>query len=195
LNLGGIANISFDSNGERYAYDICACNIVLNKYALLLGFPYDEGGRLAATGKVDAGLFRLLNALPFYKKDFPKSLGRENIEKEFLPVLENSSLTPKDVLATFCEHIAFQISAGIQKAGNKGKVLVTGGGALNDFLVGRLKHSSSNEIVIPEKKIVEFKEAIVFAFLGILRMRNEVNCLKGVTGSSRDNCGGAIYEP
>jgi len=193
LNLGGIANISFERSGERIAFDVCPVNMVLNLLAGEKGKRYDNGGSMAGKGKVNTKLLQKLNAVPFYRKPFPKSLGREEIEKYFFRIMKNDKSSVEDKLHTFCEHIAKQISAVTNK--RKGRMLITGGGAYNDFLVDRIRLHTNLEIVVPERIIIEFKEALIFAFLGVLRWRNEVNCLRSVTGASRDSCGGAIYHP
>ncbi len=194
LNLGGIANISYEEGNERKAFDICACNLVLNHYSMKKGMLFDRDGMLAEKGKTDDDLLNRLNNLSYYSKQFPKSLGREDVEKDLLPILQSSISSVENILATFCEHIAQQVSTCVSKSGLKGKMLITGGGAYNKYLAWRISRLCNQEIVIPEKKIIEFKEAIIFAFLGILRIRNEVNCLKSVTGARADNCGGALYE-
>lgn len=191
LNLGGFANVSFQNNGERIAYDICPVNIVLNKLASKLGYPYDKGGELAASGKVNMVLFEELNQIKFYKLLPPKSLGREWLETTFFPVLENTlDVSVQDKLATVCEHIAFYIGKGLK---GKGKTLVTGGGAYNDFLISRLKNYTNQNIILPNKPLIDFKEAIVFAFLGVLRKYNQINVLKSVTGASKNSCSGIIF--
>jgi anhydro-N-acetylmuramic acid kinase len=193
LNLGGIANISFENSGKRIAFDICPVNMVLNHLASRKGMRYDEGGKMAESGEVRPQLLKRLNNIPFYKIASPKSLGREKIVKHFFKIVENDAGSIEDKLHTFCEHIAVQISSVIKS--RKGKMLVTGGGAYNNFLINRIRHYSDLQVVIPENIIIEFKEALIFGLLGVLRWRNEVNCLKSVTGASRDSCGGAIYHP
>lgn len=196
LNLGGIANISFDQKWKRIAFDICPVNIIMNSLALRLGKNYDKGGKLAEKGKIQLKLLDKLNAVPFYKKQFPKSLGREDIEKYFFTILDKDTSSPEDMLRTFCEHVAIQISNVSNKIERgSGNMLVTGGGAYNSFLVNRMKAYCKSGIEVPEKQIIEFKEAVIFAFLGMLRWRNEINCLSSVTGASRDSSGGAIYHP
>ena len=193
LNLGGIANISFEYNNERIAFDICACNLILNYYALKKGMSFDKDGQIAASGKISTVLLNSLNQLPYYSKPFPKSLGREDIEKDIIPLIDSFNLSTEDVLSTFCEHISFQIGNITGKFNTGKKMLITGGGALNSFLKNSILKNSNTEVIIPNKEIIEFKEAIIFAFLGVLRIRNENNCLKTVTGASKDSCGGAIY--
>jgi anhydro-N-acetylmuramic acid kinase len=192
LNLGGIANISFERSGRRIAFDVCPVNIVLNGLAAETGKAYDRDGRLSAKGSVSEKLLRKLNSVSFYKKPNPKSLGREDIEKHFLNLLESDDSSITDKLRTCCEHIAMQISAVFNQPGS---MLVTGGGAYNSFLVGRIKEHCGGAVVLPERQIIEFKEALIFAFLGVLRWRNEVNTLRTVTGASRDSSGGAVYRP
>ena len=193
LNLGGIANISFDYNDQRIAFDICACNLVLNYYAVKKGVSFDKDGQIAASGKINTSLLNSLNSLPYYSKTFPKSLGREDVEKDIISLIDSLNLSAEDVLSTYCEHISFQIANVTDKTKKGKRMLITGGGALNGFLKNCIIRNSNTEIIIPKKEIIEFKEAIIFAFLGVLRIRNEINCLKTVTGASKDSCGGAIY--
>jgi anhydro-N-acetylmuramic acid kinase len=193
LNLGGISNVSYDHNGKRVAFDISPCNLVLNHFSMKRGMPFDEDGKLAENGTTHAGLLDKLNKVIYYSKSFPKSLGRENIENEFLPLIESFNLKVEDVLATLCEHIAIQISAVTGNGAMERTMLVTGGGALNKFLINCMKEKCKLNIIVPDRKIVEFKEALIFAFLGVLRLRGESNCLMSVTGASRDNCSGAVY--
>jgi anhydro-N-acetylmuramic acid kinase len=195
LNLGGIANISYEEDDERVAFDICPVNIVLNHLSRLAGKNFDEGGTLAAKGKLNIDLLEQLNDLPYYSKSYPKSLGREDIEKFFLPLIDTAPISIEDKLCTFCEHIAIQISFVINRKhqGQNKNFLITGGGAFNQFLIQRLKNKSEAEIIIPAKSIIEFKEALIFALLGVLRWRGEINCLKSVTGAEKDSCSGAIY--
>jgi anhydro-N-acetylmuramic acid kinase len=193
LNLGGIANISFENNGERIAFDICACNIVLNELVAERDLNFDEDGNLARSGKLNRALLDELNQITFYKQPFPKSLGREDIENSVFPILQKYEISLEDKLNTFCKHIAFQISEVLSKDISDAKMLITGGGTLNKFLLECIEDKCNLKIVIPPKDIIDFKEAIIFAFLGVLRVRNEVNCLKSVTGASVDSSGGDIF--
>ena len=192
LNLGGFANISFENKNKRIAFDICPVNIVLNKIAENFGKEYDENGALSANGKINLSLLNELNDLEYYKNNFPKSLGKEWVLKYFFPILNKYDITDEYKLCTVCEHIALQISHQI-KNDSKNKMLITGGGAYNSFLISRIKENCKVLTDIPSKKIIDFKEALIFAFLGVLRMTNNVNCLSSVTGASSDNIGGAVY--
>jgi len=193
LNIGGIANISFEKGSDRIAFDICPANMVLNFMAGKLGKTYDDRGLNAATGKLIFPLLKQLESLPFYSQTGPRSLGREWVEQNIFPLLENYSDHPaKDILNTFTEHIARRISAVCGNDRNK-TILVTGGGAYNDYLISRLTALSSPAVILPDPLIIEFKEALVFALLGLLRLREEVNVLGSVTGSGKDHCAGTVY--
>ena len=194
LNLGGFANVSYEHNGQRIAYDICPVNIVMNAIAEKNGKAFDDGGSMAKEGMLSGYLLNEFNQIGFYKMimDSPKSLGKEWVIKNINPLIEQYEISDEDLLRTFCEHIAFQIGKSL-KTKPKGKILVTGGGAYNQFLIDCIQLHTEHQLVIPDKKTIEYKEALIFAFLGVLRMRNEVNCLKSVTGASRDNCGGTVY--
>jgi len=193
LNLGGFANISYEENGHRIAFDICPVNIVLNHLAGRIGKPYDPSGQMARIGNLSLSLLSSLNQLPYYDQPPPKSLGKEWILSHIFPVLDHSSVLLNDQLNTFCEHVAAQIAKST--SGRKsGKILTTGGGAFNEYLIDRIKQLSQHEIILPDEYTINFKEALIFAFLGVLRWRNETNCLRSVTGAKIDNSGGTIYQ-
>ncbi|NMH87303.1 anhydro-N-acetylmuramic acid kinase [Flavivirga algicola] len=194
LNLGGFANISTELNHERIAYDVCPVNIVLNHYVKLIGFDYDDGGKIAATGNLNNELLDKLNSLVFYEEDYPKSLGLEWVNENIFPLIDTFQLETKDILKTFVEHIAIQIAKEINKK-KQGSVLVTGGGAYNNYLITRLNEYSEHRIIIPSNTVVEFKEALIFGLLGVLKLRGEINCLQSVTGATKDHSSGKIYLP
>lgn len=189
INLGGFANISIKDNNQITAFDICPVNIVMNELSNKLGEKYDENGNFAKKGKLIPNLLSQLNQLPFYKQEPPKSLGREWVEKFINPLID-SSYNTIDILHTFCEHIAIQIGRQLQNE----NALFTGGGTFNTYLMSRIQHYSNTKITTPDTKTTEYKEALIFAFLGVLKTRNEVNCLQSVTGAKRDNCGGVIHK-
>lgn len=191
INLGGFANISTQKNNQRVAYDICPVNIVLNHYTEQIGFAFDDGGKLAASGAVHQGLLNKLNDLPFYKLSPPKSLGLEWVKEYILPLIDSYTISVEDILCTFIEHVAIQISSQLKLLNSK--ALVTGGGAYNDFLMLRLRANNTSEIIIPNKLLVEFKEALIFGFLGVLKIENKVNVLSSVTGAKNDHSSGVIY--
>ncbi len=194
INLGGFANISEEVEGQRIAYDICAVNTVLNHYMRSLGKDFDEDGNLARTGKVNVDLFNELNALKYFQKTPPKSLGIEWVDKYVLPLIDTYTLQVPDILRTFIEHIAVQIAACLETS-SASEILLTGGGTFNSFLIERLRSYSDGEFVIPKKEIIDFKEALIFALLGALKLRGEINVLSSVTGAKMDHSSGRIYEP
>lgn len=192
INLGGFANVSFKKENQRIAFDICPVNIVLNHYCKKIGLEYDDEGKLASEGKINYQLLERLNSLAFYKQAPPKSLGLEWVQQEILPLINGFQLETKDVLRTFVEHSAKQIGRIIS---NKSSVLVSGGGVYNSFLIKRIEYFSNIKIEYPKKEIIEFKEALIFAFLGLLRSENQINCLKSVTGASKNHSSGKIFLP
>ena len=192
LNLGGFSNVSFNENGNRIAFDISPVNTVLNFYASELGFPYDDAGNLAKSGNVNQDLLKQLNDLEFYALPYPKSFGMEFVNAEILPLMHSFSIDVKDKLRTFVEHIAVQISKICSKP--NAKLFVTGGGAYNRFLIERLRnYLPTTKVIIPDDKTIQFKEALIFGFLGVLRLRNEINVLSSVTGASKNHSSGVVF--
>jgi anhydro-N-acetylmuramic acid kinase len=192
LNLGGISNISFRQNARRVAFDISPCNMALNYLANQLNLPYDKDGENARKGNVDTNLMNKLNDIDFYKKTGAKSLGKEWFDTIFQPLLDSAEISVCDKLRTVNEHITMQIN-NILHCENIKTMLVTGGGARNIFLIEQLNSLYKGKIIIPDSETIDFKEAIIFAFLGVLRIREEINCLQAVTGAVTDNCGGGVY--
>ena len=190
LNIGGFANISFEKNNRRLAFDVAPANAILNHFAEKQGYTFDKNGELGKQGNENLKLLKKLNDLSFYRQKAPKSLGREWLEKEFMSVLKQSAIAEEDKLRTIYTHIAQQIAAATS---GYGKMLVTGGGAFNTFLMEQISSYTKTKIIIPSDEIVNYKEALVFAFLGVLRLKNINNCLFSVTGASKDNCAGIIF--
>ncbi len=193
LNLGGFANLSYQVNDNMIAYDICPVNIVLNSYVRQLGLDYDDEGKIAETGHIDAVLLNQLNNLEFYKKSKPKSLGVEWVNAFVFKIIDSYKLPISTILKTFIEHAAIQIATVIN-ATQFNTVLITGGGVFNLYLMSRIKHYVDIEVVVPKKIVIEFKEAMIFGFLGILKLRNEDNCLSSVTGALNNHSSGKIYK-
>ncbi len=192
LNLGGFSNISFEENNERIAFDISPVNTVLNFYANTFGLEYDDKGKISESGNISLELFDELNKLEFYQKSYPKSLGFEFVKEIVLPILENYPISTEDKMRTFTEHIAFQIGEILQT--KTGKLLISGGGVYNDFLIDRIKnHLPKTEIIIPDEKTIKYKEALIFALLGVLKLRNEVNVLASVTGAKQNHSSGEVF--
>lgn len=192
LNLGGFSNISMNRGGKRIAFDICPINIVLNYYANQLNLEYDKGGNCAAKGKLNQDLLTELDQLEFYKKDFPKSLGFEWVENEFLTCVDKYEISIEDKMFACVVHMVNQLSV-VFKNHDINKVLITGGGAKNDLLIRLLSEFSVADLIIPEEGLIDFKEALIFAFLGYRKFTNQINCLSSVTGASKDHSSGVIY--
>ncbi|MGJ8685592.1 MAG: anhydro-N-acetylmuramic acid kinase [Nonlabens sp.] len=191
LNLGGFANVSYDNNEIRIAYDIAPVNVVLNNLANKLGAEYDDKGAFAKAGSINTQILNQLNILEYYNLQAPKSLGIEWVNSEIWQILSHIN-DVNDALATFTEHAAIQIAKVFNP---NSTVLVTGGGAYNIFLLERIRYHCNASLIVPDKQLVEYKEALIFALLGVLRLRNENNCLASVTGASRDHSSGEIYLP
>lgn len=189
LNLGGFSNISLKTNNKRIAFDIAPVNIVLNKFAQELNKDFDENGDLAKTGKIHEDLLSQLNSLEFYQKSHPKSLGIEWCNENIFPLFRDVEAI--DILATFTEHAAQQISNVFNKNHLK-NVLCTGGGTFNQYLIEKIRNKTTTEIIVPKKELIEYKEALIFAFMGVLRLNNEINVLSSATGSSQDHSSGII---
>ncbi len=197
LNLGGFANISYNnpntSSRDRVAFDISPVNIILNYLAQKKGVEFDENGLFGKRGKLNRKLFDELNALDYYQKPAPKSLGKEWLDEHFIPIIENYKLSLFDLFRTVYEHVGYQISKAAYN-GVERTIFATGGGAFNKFLIQTIQNYTKHKIIIPDHDIVNFKEALIFAFLGVLRHRDETNCLTTVTGARIDNIGGVIWK-
>ncbi|MCZ8089177.1 anhydro-N-acetylmuramic acid kinase [Flavobacterium sp.] len=192
LNLGGFSNISFEQNGKRIAFDISPVNTVLNFYANKLGLAYDDKGTIARSGESDLNLMEELDALAYYQKPFPKSLGFEFVKTVVLPLMESYDISIEDKMHTFVKHIAKQTAFALPE--RNGKMLITGGGTYNDFLLESMQnYLPEMSLVVPDAKTLEYKEALIFALLGILKLRKEVNVLSSVTGAKKDHSSGKIY--
>ena len=202
LNIGGIANISM--NADQYiAFDICPANRVLNMLANEAGKIFDDGGEMAATGSINSALLEKINQLDYYKQPYPKSLANEFGTDIIYPIIKESGSAIPDALRTYTEHIAVQIKNAIMNlvSGSRpptpdSRLLTTGGGVFNSFLVNRIKENVEEldiEVIVPDAKLVNYKEALIMAFIGVLRWRQENNVLSSVTGAARDSIGGALW--
>lgn len=191
LNLGGFSNVSLVSNNSRIAFDCSPCNLPLNYLAAKKGASYDKHGAWAKSGNILPTLLKQLNTLPYYTQAGPKSLGMEFVSKEIFPLLSDKQLT-EDLLRTMVEHIAIQIGNSLP---NAGEVLVTGGGAKNDFLIERIQSYTTSTLLIPDDRLVDYKEALIFSLLGYLRLKKIPNSLASVTGATRNSVGGSLTLP
>jgi anhydro-N-acetylmuramic acid kinase len=193
LNLGGFCNISFFYKNEIQAFDICPSNLPLNKYAAQLKAAYDKDGDFARSGTENEVLLQKLNELEYYKKSAPKSLGTEWLETNFYPLI-SMDLEPRTILRTITVHIANQIAATLNFHKIE-SVFLTGGGAKNKFLVQELQKNYSGKIIIPDSQIIDFKEALIFAFLGYCYLLNRATTIETVTGAALSLSTGVYHKP
>ena len=195
INLGGICNFSYEKKGELLAYDIAPCNMVLN-YLMKKYFSkeYDLNGNTAKKGKIDQSLLNQLNELEYYQQKPPKSLGKEWIFRKVIPLIDLHTALPEDKLNTFTFHIASQIANTIKEEQIKNNILVSGGGTKNLFLINQLRKCGVT-VFIPDDQLIDFKEALIFGYLGIKRLREEINIYKSVTASSKNTSSGGSYLP
>ncbi|MEQ1732238.1 MAG: anhydro-N-acetylmuramic acid kinase [Bacteroidia bacterium] len=193
LNIGGFANVSYSNNNSTIAYDIAPANIILNQLTAHLNLPYDAEGAIAKAHAVDEELLNTLNALPYYTLSAPKSLGVEWVNETITPLIHHRT-DYHTLIATFTEHTAYQIAKAVNEQAHIHTVLATGGGTFNTYMLARIQaHSARAVYTFPTAEVVAFKEAIVFALLGYLRVNTIPNALASVTGASKDSCGGAVY--
>ncbi len=190
LNIGGIANISVKESSSISAYDICGANQVVNFLSKKLGLDFDNEGEIARSGEVNLELLNELNNIDFYKKEPPKSLSNQYVARAYIELIEHFKISAEDKLATVTTHIAGQISSHLQEDES---VLATGGGAFNKYLIELIEQQSKAKIVLPDKEIIMYKEALAMALLGVLRTEKKVNVLSSVTGAAKDSIGGCIY--
>lgn len=203
LNLGGIANITYqEKNSVNAAFDITPVNLILNRLARIMHYDFDKDGNIARSGKVIDDLYNDLNNSHYYAKQYPKSLSGGWVSKVMAPLVSRYKNPVPDKLRTICEHISYQISQSILEIVEKEnitlksdeKMLATGGGALNKYLIELIDSKAPVSVIIPDEQTIHFKEALLMALMGVLRYRNEVNCLSSVTGAKSDSIGGAIYQ-
>ena len=192
INLGGFSNISIKENSKIIAYDICAVNVVLNHYSRIAGLEFDMDGELSKSGKINTDLLSKLNSISFYNKKNPKSLAIEWVEDKIFPVIDRSNASVQDILRTYIEHISIIISKNIEDS--NANILFTGGGVKNKFLLSTLSKKLNKKIELESEEVIDFKEALIFGFLGVLKIRNENNCLKSVTGAKDDHSSGIIFK-
>lgn len=204
LNLGGIANLSGDAGNHFVAFDVTGANQILN--AVTQRFfqkNYDENGGLARSGKLEISLLEKMEALPFFDLPYPKSLSNQWVQKNLVELALETKAPPSDLLHTTCVHVGRQlaksISQIIEKEGikkEKYRLLPSGGGVFNSFLMECIQVENPNvEIVSPDKKVADFKEAALMALMGVMRLEGVPNCMASVTGAERDAMGGVVFLP
>jgi anhydro-N-acetylmuramic acid kinase len=192
LNLGGFSNVSIKDNNKIKAFDICPVNTVLNHYSKKMGYTFDQDGVLSKKGTVNLDLLNQLNQMSFYNKSGPKSLGIEFVKSKVIPLIDSHILNPKDILRTYIEHISDQISKSIGSYFND-RILISGGGTYNNTLIDSIKTKVKSKVIVPDSQIIDYKEALIFAYMGLLKSKEKINCLKSVTGAIKDHSSGKIF--
>jgi anhydro-N-acetylmuramic acid kinase len=192
LNLGGFSNVSIKDNNKIKAFDICPVNTVLNHYSKKMGYTFDQDGVLSKKGTVNLDLLCQLNQMSFYNKLGPKSLGIEFVKSKVIPLIDSHILNPKDILRTYIEHISDQISKSIGSYFND-RILISGGGTYNNTLIDSIKTKVKSKVIVPDSQIIDYKEALIFAYMGLLKSKEKINCLKSVTGAIKDHSSGKIF--
>lgn len=196
LNIGGIANISYQHKNQRVGFDICAANQLLNYAASFLGLEYDTEGALAESGKMNLELFKQLNQIEYFKLPLPKSMDNSFIKEKMFPLVEKCNASMQDKLHSITKHIAFQIAKNLPAQKHTSfQLLVTGGGAFNTFLLKQIEEAASIKIQLPSKNIIDFKEALAMALMAVLRWQNKNNFLPSVSGAAYAVCAGDIFYP
>lgn len=195
INLGGIANISIHTDDQIIAWDTIPCNQVLNDQAMILGAEYDENGDWAKQGKYNEALAKAWDALEYLSHDIPKSLDNNWIREVYLPIISDLRVDPKDALHTACNHIAIQIKEDIEKFSSNlpEKIMITGGGAHNSYLISCIEKQLTVlgiQIFIPEKIVINYKEAAMTALMGYLYVMNIPSTIPSVTGADRPTIAG-----
>ncbi|MBT8218288.1 MAG: anhydro-N-acetylmuramic acid kinase [Bacteroidia bacterium] len=195
INIGGIANISFRQEKDVIGYDICGANQILNYLSNEIGLEFDDQGKLACEGNINPELFQELNSLEYYREPFPKSLDNMQTMNMYVPILNEYHIPVKDLLSTMVEHIAEKIAVAIPQLSKK--ILLTGGGTFNDFLVKRIKEKADTmkSFIIPEEKTISYKECLLMVLLGLFRIECLPNSLSTMTGAEKDTINGLIYLP
>lgn len=191
LNLGGFANISFSKDGVLTAYDICPVNFVLNNLAQKVSLPFDRDGELASRGRFLSDMYVALEGINQYLSKKKPSLSHEWVEENIFPVI-SLDCSIQDILHTYTLHVAERIRTELNQLEIK-NVLITGGGVRNTYLLNKISEGCTKKIIVPEEQIIDFKEAVIFGFLGLLRFRNEINIFSSVTHARKDSVGGCIY--
>jgi anhydro-N-acetylmuramic acid kinase len=191
LNIGGFTNISFKKNNEIIAFDICSGNLPMNEAVKSIGLNYDKNGEIARKGEINFRILEELQKLKHFHKSAPKSLGTEWLESNFYPIV-NKIDSLENKLRTLVEHTAIEI-INVLNSNSISSVYITGGGAKNSFLIERIRFFFKGEVIVPSEEIIDFKEAIIFAFLGARYLRNETTTVKSVTGACIEVSSGAFH--
>jgi len=194
LNIGGIANISYTREEKWQAFDLAPANQVLNYFAAKEGLEYDQDGDMAEEGNLSSALLQFLLTHPYIQKSHPKSLDNDEVKTEWILPMDKFDLSVRDQLFTFTEFLALQLQKTFAQAGKtKGKILLSGGGTHNKYLIQQFKHHNPNiDFVRPTNETINFKEAALIAYAALLKKLDIPNFIGSVTGASKDVVGGTL---
>lgn len=205
LNIGGIANVSYSVDGNTFGYDLAPANQFFNKLANESGFDFDDQGKLASKGQVNPNLLNLLEALDYFSKSGPKSLDNLDIREHIWPIVKTSVISVEDKLATCVQLLINQFEKALkhflslQKSRSQVRLLISGGGAKNTFLVEQILNLQIENIQInryeTSESVSDMKEAMLMALAGGLRILELPNIFSSVTGAKKDSVGGGIFYP
>jgi len=197
LNLGGIANINIKTANGYLAYDLCGANQILNALSKEAGKEYDENGQIAAKGQIIPKLLRQANQWDYLRLAPPKSLDNRQVQNHTVRLFSSYPSPLEDRMFTAVHHIGYQIAASIHPHVGfvPEQLLITGGGALNTFLVSVIKEylSPNIEIIKAPDSLINFKECVLMGLLGLLNIYQLPTTLPSVTGAKWKTVGGCFH--
>ncbi len=197
LNIGGMANLSVLGK-EVIGFDTGPGNVLMDLWVHKhQELRFDRDGSWAKTGKINKALLATLLSEKFFKKEPPKSTGRELFNILWLGKLlrGHRTVSSEDVQATLLALTVQSITREVRKYGID-ELLVCGGGVHNAFLMERLAQELEGVSVAATDKLgvnSEQMEAMLFAWLSYKRVHNETVELKSVTGTKSNGILGGLY--
>lgn len=200
LNLGGIANVTAYQDEKIIAFDICPCNQIFNALAETIGQDFDRDGAIAASGNLNHPLLARLQDDDYLIKPYPKSLDNTWSQEHQVKQAIQWDARLEDKMNTAVEFVALEIAKACRQltqpesSTERPTLFCTGGGALNAHLISRIAfHCPEIELVLPSRKIIEFKEVSFIALAGLFRCLRVPNLYASVTGAPSDTINGALY--
>lgn len=198
INLGGIANVSLRGlENKLLSWDVGPCNQILNALAARNGMKYDDEGKLARKGIAIDEIMESWQKLDYFNREVPKSLDNSWVRQNFIEPILMLPYPNGDLLATSVEFLARQLADDIRKnSGFNMEGLVTGGGAHNTYLIERINAHCSDlgvKVQPAARELIDYKEAILMAFMGHLYQQKRANTVSSATGAVKDIQAGGLY--
>ncbi len=200
VNIGGIANVTYlTDEGGVCGYDVGPGNCLLDQWVLKhRGLAFDASGEWAMTGKVLKPLLSALLADPYFRRQVPKSIGKEYFSSAWLmDALAADDYAPEDVQATLLALTATAIAEDIKKSYLQLKqVLICGGGVHNTALINALVEKTPLVDIKSTQTVgidPDFIEAMMFAWFACKALNHSPIDFKAITGAKRLAIFGAIY--